>query len=196
MDIAVNGNLKMGKGVYIFNLPPLKTCTPSSWCLGKDLGKPRCYALRNNFTFPSVIKSSEERYMLSHSKDFSHEMIEFIQKKNIKYFRIHSSGDFYSKDYIDKWIKIAKKCEKTKFRSTTRRRDLIDKIEELNNLSNVIIRESLDDEVSEPKTNLNFAALSHLKIVQERPVYKCKDNCEICEHYCWGNRVNVCFDEH
>lgn len=196
MNIAIQGNSKMGKDVYIFNLPAKQTCTPTSWCLEGKNGKPACYALRNNFLLPSVLKSTSERYEMSKSDNFIEEMINFIKKKKVKYFRIHSSGDFYSEDYIDKWIEIAKNCPETKFRSSTHRRDLIQKVEELNSLPNVIVRESLDDEKNEQTTELNFSALSHLDIVKRKDSYFCPNSCPKCGYYCWENRVNVNFDEH
>lgn len=98
MDIAIKGNSKMGKYVYIFNLPAKETCTPTKWCLEGKNGKPACYALRNNFTLPSTINSAQKRYKLSKKENFSKEMIDFIHKTNPKYFRIHSSGDFYSNE--------------------------------------------------------------------------------------------------
>jgi len=196
MDIAIKGNSKMGKEVYIFNLPARKTCTPTPWCLEGKEGQPACYALRNNFLPPSVMKSTEERYELSQLENFVEEMTNFIKKKKVKYFRIHSSGDFYSEDYIEKWINIAKNCPETKFRSSTHRRDLISKIKELNSLPNVIVRESLDSVISKPTTELNFSALAHLNIVKEEESYSCKNSCPSCGYYCWENRVNINFNEH
>jgi len=196
MDIAIKGNSKMGKHVYIFNIPAKKTCTPTSWCLkGKD-GKPACYALRNNFLLPNAISSAEERYIQSQSDSFIEEMTNFIKKRKVKYFRIHSSGDFYSEVYINKWIEIAKNCSETKFRSSTHRRDLIHKIEELNSLPNVIVRESLDKDIEKPSSELNFSALASLDIVKKENSYHCLNSCEKCGHYCWEHRENINFDEH
>lgn len=196
MELAIKGNSKMGNDVYIFNLPPIKTCTPTAWCLKGKNGKPACYALRNNFLFSNVIKAGETRYELSKLDQFVAEMTAFIKKKKVKYFRIHSSGDFYSQEYVKKWIQIAKSCPETKFRGTTHRRDLITIIENLNSLPNVIIRESLDNEVKNPITNLSFAALSSLDIVKKESSYHCVNNCPSCGYYCWEKKSNINFDEH
>ncbi|NCN87190.1 hypothetical protein GW932_05130 [archaeon] len=196
MDIVVKGNSKMGKDVFIFNLPAKKTCTPTDWCLHGSNGKPRCYALRNNYTFGNVQKSLEERYELSKQEDFPEKVIEFLHKKKAKYFRIHSSGDFYSEEYVSKWIEIAKNCPDTKFRSTTHRKDLASKIEELNSLPNVIIRESLETSSPNPSMNLPFAALSSLDVVKNNESYHCPNMCEPCGYTCWEKPVNMDFDEH
>ena len=193
--LIIDGNTKMGDQVAIFNLPPKKTCTPSKWCLtGRD-GKPMCYALRNNFLFKNVVKSMDDRYQESLKSDFVDRMIKEIKgHKNLKYFRIHASGDFYSKEYIRKWIKIAQECQDVLFRATTRRKDLKKELVKLNALSNVIIRQSLDTENIKPTMSLPFAAISSLLVA--KGAMKCSNSCPKCKYSCWKKKVNVCFDEH
>jgi len=196
INLLIKGNLKMGKNVYLFNLPPVVTCKPTKWCLAGRNGKPACYALRNNFIFPSVKKAAKERLRLSKLKNFTSRMIKEINKKNVKYFRWHSSGDFYSKEYIRKVFKIAKNCPETLFRTTTRRRDFKKELIELNSLPNFIVRESLDTEIQKPMMCLPFAALSFLKVTKKKGVYCCKNDCVKCRYLCWHKPVNMCFDEH
>lgn len=193
-NYLIRGNVKMGENVYIFNIPPKKTCTPTDWCLKGKNGKPACYAQRNNFRLPSVIKALNERYELSLKEDFPDIVIMEAKNVQAEYIRIHSAGDFYSEEYVKKWIKIANNLPYTKLRATTRRRDLTSIIKELDSLPNVIIRESLDKDRTTPKMGLKFAALSYLPIAKGS--YKCLNNCEICKHHCWNNKVDVCFDEH
>lgn len=185
----------MGSEVYLFNLPPIITCTPTNWCLyGKD-GKPSCYALRNNFMIPSVIKSAKKRYEISKKDNFVELMIQEIKRKKPRYFRFHSSGDFYSEAYVKKVIDIADACPKILFRTTTRRRDLSSIIQELNSLPNFIVRESFDTEITKSRMNLPFTALSCLDITKEKDVYHCKENCQKCDYYCWKHRDNICYVE-
>lgn len=161
---------------------------------GRD-GKPACYGLRNNFLLPNVIKGANFRLEASLKPDFVDKMVEAIHRKHPLYFRVHASGDFYSEEYVGKWIQIAKKCPDTIFRTTTRRRDLTNKIKELNSLPNFIVRESLDYERPIPKMGLSFAALDSLPIVQEKNPYVCKDDCPKCGYFCWEMRVNMSFKE-
>jgi hypothetical protein len=195
-ELLIKGNSKMGPKVYLFNLPPKQTCTPTHWCLhGKD-GKPACYAQRNNFNLPSVVKSARERLRLSRRQDFVSRMVEEIHKKNPGFFRWHSSGDFYSEEYVRKIIDIVSQCPDVLFRTTTRRRDLADVIQELNDLPNMIVRESLDYERPEPVMGLPYAALSSLAIVQQGKPLKCVNDCTKCGHKCWKKPVNMYFEEH
>lgn len=194
MDLLIKGNLKMGKNVYLYNLPPKATCTPTVWCLKGRNGKPACYALRNNFNFPSVKIAARKRLRASKLKSFVPKMVEEINKKAVKYFRFHSSGDCYSEEYITKLMAIAFNCPATLFRTTTRRRDLARSLRQLNSLSNFIVRESLDVERPKPKMRLPIAALSSLPVAKK--VFKCINNCENCNYSCWHNDSDMCFEEH
>jgi len=195
-NLLIKGNAMMGKEVYLFNLPPVKTCTPTKWCLGRKDSKPNCYALRGNFIFPSVKQSARERYEASILDDFVDRMSLEIEKTDPKYFRFHASGDFYSEAYVKKIIEITKNFPGTLFRATTRRRDLTNIIRELNSLPNFIVRESLDTERRRPRMKLPFAAIDSLEIVQEADSYQCLDSCPKCDHYCWKNPVNMHFAQH
>lgn len=46
--------------------------------------------------------------------------IETIPKKHRKYFRLHTSGDFFNPKYLNAWIKVAKKFPDTKFYGYTK----------------------------------------------------------------------------
>ena len=193
MELLIKGNLKMGQNVYLFNLSPVLTCTPSDWCLHGLNGKPRCYALRNNFLFPTVKKGATARYRLSQQDDFIDAMVEEINRKEVEYFRFHASGDFYNESYVRKVIAIAKRCPDTLFRTTTRRRDLADVIKELDAVPNFIVRESLDHERQTPRIGLKVAALDLLPVSKD--AYKCLEDCAKCNYHCWHHRENMSFAE-
>jgi len=195
MELLIKGNVKMGPRVFLYNLPPKKTCTPTHWCLKGRNGKPACYALRNNFNLQSVIKAAQARLEFSKGPEFVGSMVQAIQRKKPEFFRFHSSGDFYSEEYARKVIQIAQQCPETLFRTTTRRRDLTNVLQELNSLPNFIVRESLDSERSEPEMGLPFAALASLKIVNPDTDYHCLDDCVKCNYSCWKEDFNMYFNE-
>lgn len=193
MNLVIQGNTKMGRKVGVFNLPPRRTCCPSEWCLTGRGGNPACYALRNNFLLPSVANAALARLEASKQPDFVGRMVAEIQG-NYHYFRVHASGDFYSAKYVRKWIEIAKAVPKTIFRTTTRRRDLTEVLQELNALPNFIVRESLDPEYPTPTMRLPFAALSSMGIAEG--TFLCTNDCVKCKYTCWKQRTSMCFDEH
>lgn len=195
-DLLIKGNIKMGPEVYLFNLPPVQTCTPTDWCLHGKNGKPACYALGGNFVFENVKRGALERLEASKQIDFVERMCTEIEKKDVKYFRFHASGDFYSEEYVHKVKQIASAFPETLFRTTTRRRDLNDAILDLASLPNFIVRESLDVCRPTPVMGLPFAALDFLDVVKQEDSYLCKNNCAECGYHCWNERTNMCFAQH
>lgn len=185
--LLTHGNSKMGSQVACFSLPPIVTCTPSSWCLTGYNGKPRCYALRGRYRWKSIQKSLDIRLKASKRIDFIQTIIKEILKSQPQYVRIHVTGDFYSAEYVHKWIEIAKACPNTLFRSTTRRIDLIEHIYKLDALLNVSIRESIDSSQPKPKSKLRLAATG-VKVSKSRKQIQCAANCMLCNYRCWHER--------
>ncbi len=192
-----NGNSKMGKSAFHFSLPPIKTCSPSEWCLHGKNNSPACYALRNRFTWDAVKNSLENSYIISKQDNFSDLVIDEINKREIEYLRIHHSGDFYSEDYIEKWIEITSNCKDTLFRASTRRRDFTSLLQELNSFPNVVIRESLDSSEKIPRMNLPVSAVEDcLPISGIDNFYHCINDCQGCKYHCWESKVNTSFKFH
>ena len=185
MDIFVNGNSKMGPEVLIFNLSALETCKPSKWC------RKHCYALKGYHTYTSVKKSWRKRLEISKQPDFVELAVqELKKKKNFRYVRLHSSGDFYNEEYARKWIKIIKQCPEKLFRTTTKRTDLGKAIRELDSLPNMIIRESLDTTRPKPSGILpTIAAIKGTAVNQK--LFFCKDDCVLCDYTCWKERISL-----
>jgi len=83
----------------------------------KDFGDVRCYAASAEVAYPNVRKARWRNYdLLRTFKGDVNGMaklivnsLAFFEKKNpqIKLFRIHESGDFWSQEYFDAWIKAA-----------------------------------------------------------------------------------------
>jgi hypothetical protein len=194
-ELLVRGNSKMGKEVYHFSLPPVITCTPTSWCLKGNNGKPSCYATRNQYTFTSVREALRSRLKDSMKADFTDRLVQEIHRKKVVYCRLHASGDFYSPEYVQKITEVVRRCPDTLFRTTTRRRDFKRLLQKLNSLPNCIVRESLDDERPIPVMELPFAALSHLLVAKKSKALVCADDCPKCKYRCWKKTVNICFPQ-
>jgi hypothetical protein len=93
--------------VLNFSLPAYKTITGKTVCpFAKDCVK-YCYAQKGNYRYPSVIKGLNNRYELSKTADFIPKMNATIILERPTHIRIHDSGDFYSINYLLKWISIA-----------------------------------------------------------------------------------------
>ena len=99
-----NSNSKLGRNIYAFDLPAVVSCPDSSECF-KD-----CYANKGSFIWKSAKQSNTFNFAiaLNDIEYLQKELIKEIEKKKIKFIRIHSSGDLYSKEYFLMWCNIAK----------------------------------------------------------------------------------------
>lgn len=114
--LLINGNAKIGKGVYHFStLPTNKTFSATvcgkSWtvkgtcpchCAG-------CYACSGNYCYESTISALAMRTILARDYlDWTRRAIlaQIIADK-IQLLRVHAAGDFFSAEYIEMWREIA-----------------------------------------------------------------------------------------
>ena len=96
------GNLRMK--IPTFSLPADVTCPNST-----SLCRQYCYAKKAERLYKNVLPSRIRNYKESKKYlDFAKQLIIWLSKKQLKYFRIHESGDFYNQDYLDIWCGIAK----------------------------------------------------------------------------------------
>ena len=103
-----NTSLMNRARILNFSLPAYKTQNNKMVCpFAKDCVK-YCYAQKGNYRFPSVKKGLNKRYELSKKEEFVTIMNANILLERPTHVRIHDSGDFYSVDYLNKWVQIAK----------------------------------------------------------------------------------------
>ena len=106
--------------VLNFSLPAYKTITGKTVCpFAKDCIK-YCYAQKGNYRYPSVVKGLNNRYNLSQTEEFIPQMNATIILERPTHVRIHDSGDFYSPEYLNKWVTIAKQNKDVIFYAYTK----------------------------------------------------------------------------
>ena len=116
-QLTRNSKIKLMTGDYTvnFGIPAKKTCPMHDICGAF------CYATKGAYTWPVVIAAYEARFQLSKQENFSDIIVkELDRRKKIKRIRIHDSGDFYSDQYLNKWIKIAQQKSNIAFYAYTK----------------------------------------------------------------------------
>lgn len=148
--LLVNGNSKIGAGVWHFSTLPTNrtfkvnvcgearevrgTCPCS--CVG-------CYATAGNFRYKSVKDSLAVRTVIAREfLDFMENAINAqIEADGVKIIRIHASGDFFCEEYANAWHRIAKKNANAIFWTYTKKREaesLFDDLPNANIVKSVI----------------------------------------------------------
>ena len=118
---------KFGVRVFNWTLPAYKTKSGKLTCPMADSCIKFCYARKGFYTWSNVNKAHEERYAFSKTDEFVPAMIKEIKRKKADYVRVHDSGDYYSKAYLNKWIEIMKALPEVRFYSYTNMVDMIQK---------------------------------------------------------------------
>jgi len=141
------GNKKIGD-VFTFSLPSKITCPGKSiWC------QKYCNAARFERLRPSCNGAYERNLLLTKNQDRFTDLMIGILPRILPCFRIHVSGDFWSQEYINSWIKICNTFPQTKFWTYTRSwtvQPLLEPLEQLNNLPNIQVFASTDPSMPLP----------------------------------------------
>ena len=167
----------------------------------------KCYALRGNYLYQSVVTSHKNR-IDGYDRDnigWRNAMIELIRKRipesaeeDDKYFRIFDSGDLQSEAMLRDWIWIAEQLPDIKFWLPTKEYALIDGFTGAFP-DNLVIRVSSPKVDQKPLKAYQFTSTVHDK---EKPhgfvcrAYERDGKCGDCRA-CWSRLVsNVSYPKH
>ena len=121
---------ELGLRVFNFGIPAYKSASGKLTCpMAKECVK-FCYAKKGAYIWSNVQPAFEKRYQLSKTDSFISKMMDEIDKKKPDYVRVHDSGDYYSKKYLQKWIDIAIMNPKVKFYSYTNCVDMLKNVDQ------------------------------------------------------------------
>lgn len=120
--LTQNSKIKKMTGVKTYNwgIPAfysktgLKTCPMAGICA---IG---CYAKQGAYAWSNVQQAYENRLALSQTPEFVSVIVAEIKRRKIKRVRVHDSGDFYSRIYLNQWIEIARECHDVEFYGYTK----------------------------------------------------------------------------
>lgn len=133
-----------GEEVRVWNLPPVVTCPGAGECIKY------CYNADTRASIFPIEKWCVNWYWSIFKKDELYKKLNDELKKMSKpIVRIHSSGDFFSTDYIDLWIKVISENENAKFWAYTKSwkdSSLLRKLEDLRALENLQLIASIESE--------------------------------------------------
>ena len=110
---------ELGVRVFNFGIPAYKSASGKLTCPFADECIKFCYAKKGAYVWSNVQPAFEKRYQLSKTNKFIEAMSDEIVKKRPDYVRVHDSGDYYSKQYLQKWLRIAKTFPEVNFYSYT-----------------------------------------------------------------------------
>jgi hypothetical protein len=113
---------------------------------------------------------------------------EIKKRKDVKYFRIHESGDWYCQEYLNKWFEICRRLPDIKFTAYTKSFHL-DYSQKPDNL--VIYFSVMPDTKME---NIPEGPRAYLECGPEN-IHLCHGKCDECL-YCWEVGKDIRLKKH
>lgn len=182
-------------GVNTWNIPSKITCPNKTPFCSKY-----CYAGKGNFLYDNVKKSHAKNLIETKDNNFVDNMVHTITKRNLKVFRIHSSGDFYNAKYFFKWIRIIKQCPDCMFYAYTKNwlsPNWVDLINYANSLHNFHLWSSADPSTQDP-TELGLVKCAYVSLTEttcDKQIDH-ETNCLNCKKCYSGEHNKVVFKKH
>ena len=115
------------KKVFNFSIPAYKSETGKVTCPMAGKCIQFCYAQKGFYKLSKIY--SEAKLQITMQDNFVELMNKDIKDKKAEYIRVHDSGDYYSKEYLNKWLEIAR--QNPGIRSYTNNVTMIKKIKDL-----------------------------------------------------------------
>lgn len=174
-----------------FSLYPGRDCRTAVPCY--DQG---CYA-RGMLKYDNMKKSWKKNSdVMREDLGLGFEQIgEFLIKKEPEYFRVHVAGDFFSQEYFDRWMEIARLFPDTSFSCYTKRTDF--NLLEGAFQQNFFLFESIwiDQKRLTPGQLMNQLPKAYT-VASPRDIpagrFLCPGSCENCKH-CYEVKQDVVF---
>lgn len=163
-DLFGKGNGKLGD-VLTFSLPAIDTCPGAS-----GLCKGCCYATRGRYFVTRVQAALKRNWEYSKHSDFAETAVQLInnyQRKNVKIFRIHPSGDLYDAEYASKWLHIIKHTPTWTYWLYTRSwriPEIHRVVEKIAELPNIQLWFSVDNETGRPLSLPTGVRLAYMMV--------------------------------
>jgi hypothetical protein len=114
-NLLTRGNGKLGEGIHAWSLPAVETCPGRS-----ALCERVCYAREGRFRTHLLQDRLAENLDAALADNFVARVAAEIRRRGIHTVRVHVSGDFFSAEYVRKWVAIARRSSRTRFYAYTR----------------------------------------------------------------------------
>lgn len=185
------GNSKLHRSCGIFDLP-------TSVCFHSC---PNCYAKKAERIYPNVL-TFKNNNLKSYQDNPDYWLIQMSReiaknKNKIRTFRIHSSGDFFSQEYISNWAVVVTAFPEIRFYAYTKNAGILD-FSELTCLKNFNLINSIADD-----GGYNYGKQDRIETLQNQGYFLCPDTVQdngkgYCMSGCTAclTKDKVCFKIH
>lgn len=195
MNRLVKGNSKLSKNILIFDTTAGKEGTCVMNCKN-------CYAKKAQRLYKySRLFRAINTYLAKNHIDILENLIvnQILRTENLSVIRLHSSGDFFSQDYVEMWDRIIKRFAYIKFYTYTKNFNLdFSEIEKNKNFNLIRSLITINDNLV-----INYGDKNHIEMLVKNGCFLCpatiKENDKVvcgedCSYCVTGKKV--CFNIH
>lgn len=195
IPLITNSNGKLGQFIYHFSISTKSCKHRTKHC------KKYCYAKRGHM---GIHQGDSERYGINYKwtkhDDFIGLIVSQINliRRDLEFFRIHTSGDFYNQEYFDKWCTICRYFPEIQFLVYTRNYN-VDCSKAPRNMS---IKFSMDNTTKRTNPTIDsFTRVDYLldsyedietHLESKGKYLICRSKCTDCRE-CWTSDTNILF---
>jgi len=160
-----------------------------------------CYAMRDNYSYPSVQAAHEKRFSGLSSISWADSMVFLIRRSGETYFRWHDSGDLQSFQHLLDIVRIAESLPSVAFWLPTKEKGLVYRYREVfgDFPPNLCVRLSgamIDGNPPAYEGNTSTVHKAHAPIGSECEAYTRGGKCGECRD-CWNRDIkNVSYPKH
>ena len=206
---APRGNRKLGE-IPSFNIAPVVTCAA---CANRTCALEGCYAVKNmfahgyNYNTNNVLRAWLDNTLLAFTDldalEAELDAVLTLQEQSIsagKFFRMHSSGDFFSVAYAQMWERLIAKHPGIKFLAFTKQFDVVRAVDfsALANISLVLSGWPGVEIPEDLKSKYRVAYCVDHGDAAPTGAIECPGNCDTCG-MCWNLAAigrDVYFNKH
>jgi len=160
-----------------------------------------CYAMRDNYSYPSVQAAHEKRFSGLSSISWADSMVFLIRRSGETYFRWHDAGDLQSFQHLLDIVRIAESLPSVAFWLPTKEKGLVYRYREVfgDFPPNLCVRLSgamIDGNPPAYDGNTSTVHKAHAPIGSECEAYTRGGKCGECRD-CWNRDIkNVSYPKH
>ena len=115
--------------VLNFGIPALELPSGKRTCPFAGECAKYCYALKGSYVWGNVAPVYRARYEATLRPDCEVVMLKELRQRQPTFLRIHDAGDWYSRDYRDKWLNVIRESPSIRFYTYTKSVPLFKELE-------------------------------------------------------------------
>ena len=169
--LTKNAKMKRSEGskfkkIFNWTIPAFMTKDGFKTCPMAGVCASGCYARMGAYVWSNVYGKHESNLKVTQAPEFVQAMSLEIKRVKADLVRIHDAGDFYSLEYLLKWVDIAKLNPSVQFYAYTKSVSMVKSVTLPDNLTIIFSLGGREDHLIDTKTDRHSRVFSSIEQLQ------------------------------